>query len=72
MKKIKIQSKLSFNKETISRLNTEGMEAIKGGAEAAKSTMGSTLSALCQNTTCLLRCGIKVGDDTGGDTGIAG
>ncbi len=49
MKKVKLSSKLSLNKETIATLNNSQMNQIHGGAPATGSTSGC--DSTCQ-TSC--------------------
>ena len=63
MKKVKLNSKLSLNKETIANLNNDDLNNIKGGADNSQKSdcCGYTKTEICcaiswQNSKCGYSC----------------
>jgi natural product precursor len=60
MKKIKLNGKLSLNKETIARLNDDQMNDVKGGAITRIKTQAGG-ACRTNNKSCFRACGSWIG-----------
>jgi len=62
MKKIKFEGKLSLNKETIAKLNDDGMNSIKGGEDINRKSIIICPSVIvqCQTKSCMVSICISI------------